>query len=162
MEFLLVGGGLGLILTALSVFFVKKNERDRPEGKLDNWGVHFTPNTIHAASDLDRAITAFVDSWTTAYPHHSKSLKRALKNLDIIWHTRRIEYKGDSVLALMESPDKIHLWIGPRLKNGNRHLAYTGLFDQLGKLALLIQGQEPDTSKNEVRKILADARARMF
>jgi hypothetical protein len=161
MELLLVGTALGLFLTALSVFFLKKN-RDRPEAKLENWGVHFTPNTVYTTGNLDRAITAFVDSWTTAYPHHSKSLKRALKNLDIVWHSRRIKYKEDFVLALMESPEKINLWIGPRLKNGNRHLAYTGLFDQLGKLALLIQGLEPDTSKPEVRKILADARARMF
>jgi hypothetical protein len=159
-ELFLIGGSLVLFL--LFLVFIQTNNKNRPASKLDYWGVHFTPNNIYVASDLDKAITAFMDSWTTAYPHHKKSLKKALNKLDIIWHSKRIPYKEGFVLALMESPDIIHLWIGPRLKNGDRHLAYTGLLDQLGKMALLIHNLEPDTSKSEIRKILADARSKIF
>lgn len=150
------------ILALIGIYVLITRRRNRPEGSLKQWGVHFTPNTVHTANDLERAISAFVDSWITAFPHQERQLKRSLRKLDIIWHSKRIVHEDRSVLALMESPQRIHLWIGPKLKDGKRHLAYTGLFDQLGKLALTIQEIEPDTSKSEIRKILADAREKLF
>lgn len=156
LSFTIIGLTLGLILISNTLF------AKRPTGKISSWGVHFTPNTVFSSNDLDKAITAFVDTWGTAYPQELKRIKRSLKKLDIIWHSNRIQYKNETVLALMERPNKIHLWIGPRLADGTRKLAYTGLFDQLGKFALLAQGVNPDTSKPEIRKILANARARIF
>lgn len=161
METLFLVLSLTLIL-GFSAWLIKKSKQNRPENKIIELGVCFTTNTAYTHTDLTQAIQAFLQSWISTFPNHEVKLKKALKQLDIVWHVRRIEFNDDYVLALMERPNKIHLWIGPKLKDGKRSLAYTGLLDQLGKLALLANNLDPDTQRPEIRKILANARTRML
>ncbi len=107
---------------------------------------------------LDKDIELLIDSLIQAWPDQTqiKSFLKSLKKLKIVWHQKRIIYQNRTVLAVMNNPASIEVWIGPRLKDGTRRLIYTGLIDQLIKLLLISNNQDPNTDTSEIRKIIAN------
>jgi hypothetical protein len=137
--------------------------RKRLPGRIQPWGVRYNPDCIYSAQTINQVITAFVDVWTKHYPADRPALVASLKNLDIEWHASRVSYtdkegKTSEVYGLMENPSHIHLWIGPKLKGGSRNIIYTGLLDQLSKVALISNNKEIRVDDPEVRKVLANVR----
>lgn len=150
--------GTGLVLTF---------RRRRLPGVISTWGVHYNLDSIYAGQDIEAVVTAFVESWCARWPTDRPNLIKALSKLDIYWHATRMQYtspegKTSEVLALMPNPQVIHLWIGPKLKNGTRNIVFTGLLDQLSKLAQLANGKSINSEDPEVRKVLAHAREKLF
>jgi hypothetical protein len=154
-ELSLLGGALLISLGILGIYISREDEQKT------SLGTTIVPNDVFSVSDTSKAINIFFESWINSNPTHRSKLKRALGKLTLEWHSRKIIHQDKEVLALMEKPTHIHLWIGPKLKNGNRSFLYTGLFDQLSKLALLSNGLEPNTNTPEIKKILFQVRSKL-
>lgn len=149
----------GVILIGLSLIaFNLINTENTEKTEL---GTYIVPGSVFSVSEISDAIKIFVSVWCKENPSHKRNLLKALKKLTIEWHSRKIIFEDKEVLALMENTSRIDLWIGPLLKNKTRRLVYTGLFDQLAKLALIVNNQDPDTSNPKIRKILVDIRNRV-
>lgn len=159
--------GLLILLGVLSVIGAAAYSlrRKRLPGKIQPWGVRYNPDCIYSSEQISQVITAFVDVWTQHYPTDRPALVSALKDLDIQWHQSRVTYQKDGVtsevIALMESSKQIHLWVGPKLKNGHRNIVFTGLLDQLCKLALLANNRPVNTDDPAIRKVWANVRQRL-
>lgn len=154
---------VSVVLICTLILIVIGSQRERPLSVVKKFGVHFTPNSVFTEDQIEKAISSFIDVWFSAYPQDYTKFKKALKDLDIIWYPKRLKIGEEQkeILAYMENPNCIHLWIGPKVK-GTRRITYTGLLDQMAKLALLVNDKEPETSKPEIRKLLAQVRDKIL
>ena len=141
---LLVFGTICLLLT---FYFEFKNSPD-----LIN--VNSSLNSYYSREKVNLLANLFYQEWIKQYPEDTVKFNKALNTVSIKWEHYRILYKNQTVMAIMDNPRSIRIWIGPRFKHGERKILFTGLLDQLALLALVSNEKEPDTSSSSVRKII--------
>lgn len=155
--FYLVPLCISVVVIAIAVI-----RRERPEGIITPWNVHYTKDCIYTDIQLSKALSVFIDSWCHVYPEDKRALLSSLAKLDIYWTKERIDVPPfGRVIAVMDSPQEIRVWIGPKLPGNKRNIAYTGLFDQLANLAQIANNREvQDTA--EIQDLVNSAKSKLL
>lgn len=143
MEFLIFG-----IFCLIAIFYF--------ESKFDSSviTVKTNLNSYYSQEKTSLVTNLFYLEWIKEFPEDAIKFKKALSKVLIKWEDKRLLVDNQTVLAVMENPTLIRIWIGPRFKHGERKILFTGIFDQLALLALVSNSKEPNTQQPKVRKII--------
>lgn len=121
-------------------------------------------NSPFSVEEVDIALDLFKKAWVKLDPKSEKKLNKLLNSLVIHWKDRRWvvhrtingEERAIKVAGEMLSSNRIALWIGPKLSNGRRKLAYTAIFPALVQVTQLNIYKNENPSVAQYRMFIKD------
>lgn len=138
---LVVVVSVGLILFFVSIFAFTYWITKRTKQSLTNLHKYKAKmsDSPFSPEEVDIALDLFQKAWVKLDSKSKKKLNKLLNSLVIQWRDRRWvvhriidgKEKAIKVAGEMLSSNCIALWIGPKLSNGRRKLAYTAIFPAL-------------------------------
>jgi hypothetical protein len=139
---LLIGGIAVIFSLLLGVVFLL-DLKGRPEGTLQNYKARFSPS-VFQADEVERAFVHFEQEWLKRDPKAAKKLRKMLNRMNVRWQDRRWrrikliegQHKPRIVAAELTHNYTIKVWIGPRIPQKPRSIAYTGLTGALVQATL--------------------------
>lgn len=132
----------------------RQNKIQRPVGKVDSLGIRYTLQDFYSSTDIEVFMTAFREEWLVEFPSDKKVINSFFKSLNIFWYQTKPKFEEQEVLGFTEDLYNVHLWIGPKLKSGDRYLPYTGLMDQITRILCRLSKRDVDKYKLQVQRIV--------